>query len=215
MKSSCHLFFCLICLLVGWEAVAQNDIVEDPLKKPQIWKKLRANPNDSTLWSQYLGKAWHRISNTEKEDIMVWKQELYIQSIADKEAVTGTRDKEEDLFKEAAPVKPLKNTVSETQAKQMLAMEAVIMQERKDIKDLKKNIYENFVIIEDALRDAFAEFGVEYRYYDDTYPDRKYSEIKWIEDQENKLKDLKKRKVAEMKEKIKNGSETTASSENN
>jgi hypothetical protein len=78
----------------------------------------------------------------------------------------------------------------------------MIMEERNDIAELKRNIFENFVLIEDVLKDEFASFGVEYQYYSDIHPDGKYNEIRWIEEQELRLKQLKLKKIAELKKKI-------------
>lgn len=186
---------------------AQDVQQDDPYKKPQIWKKIKANPNDSTLWSIYLGKKWTAMSADDKEIITSWQQELYIQSIAEKEAVYGARDKEEDLFKEPTKGANTANTSarvtkSEVTMKQLVALENIIMQERTDIAKLKKNIYENFVIIEDAFREEFALFNVTYRYYDDLHSDRKYSEVKWVEDQEALLKKLKQEKIATLRKQV-------------
>jgi hypothetical protein len=201
-------YILLFFFLVPSWALAQEIQQDDPYKKPQIWKKIKANPNDSLLWALYLGKKWAVMTNADKEEIANWKQELYIQSIAEKEAVYGMREKEDiDLFAEK-PTKATAGTGTNTSArpvksvvemKQILAMESMIMQERSDIAKLKQNIYENFVIIEDMLREEFAAFNVNYRYYDDVHADHKYSEIKWIEEQEARLKKLKQEKVASLK----------------
>ncbi|SFF13932.1 hypothetical protein SAMN04488541_101741 [Thermoflexibacter ruber] len=198
------LFFISVLILISSASFAQ-EVQDDPYKKPQIWKKLRTNPNDSTLWALYLGKKWSAMTKAELEEIGIWKQELYIQSIAEKEAILGAREREEDLFKETPPTKaagtnrPVK---SEMQMKQLATLESQIMQERSDIVQLKKNIYENFVIIEDALKEEFAKFNVTYRYYDDVHADRKYNEIKWIEEQEARLRKLKLEKVAELRKQV-------------
>lgn len=187
-------------------AIAQDLQQDDPYKKPQIWKKIKANPNDSTLWSLYVGKKWTLMSVADKEAIASWQQELYIQSIAEKEAVYGARENE-DLFKEptkaaSTATATAKVVRSEAAMKQLVALEAIIMQERSEITQLKKNIFENFVILEDVLREEFALYNVSYRYYDDVHSDRKYSEIKWIEEQEARLKKLKQEKVAALRKEV-------------
>jgi len=187
-------------------AFSQDLQQDDPYKKPQIWKKIKANPNDSTLWSLYLGKKWSAMNLDDKEAITSWQQELYIQSIAEKEAVYGARDNE-DLFKEptkaaATTAAAAKVVKSEIAMKQFIALEAIIMQERSDIMQLKKNIFENFVILEDVLREEFALYNVTYRYYGDVHADRKYSEIKWIEEQELRLKKLKQEKIAALRKEV-------------
>lgn len=211
MNSSINMFstkilYFLFFLMVFASSVslAQDIQQDDPYKKPQLWKKIKANPNDSTLWSLYMGKKWAAMSMNDKETIASWQQELYIQSIAEKEAVYGAREREEDLFKE--PTKGANTTArvtkSEVTMKQLVALENIIMQERTDIAKLKKNIYENFVIIEDALREEFALFNVTYRYYDDLHADRKYSEVKWIEEQEALLKKLKQEKISVLRKQV-------------
>ncbi|TAH19502.1 MAG: hypothetical protein EAZ08_08410 [Cytophagales bacterium] len=200
-----YMFLALIFLAASM-AIAQDLQQDDPYKKPQIWKKIKANPNDSTLWSLYVGKKWALMSADDKEAITSWQQELYIQSIAEKEAVYGARDNE-DLFKEptkagSSVTATAKVVRSEAAMKQLVALEAIIMQERSDITQLKKNIFENFVILEDVLREEFALYNVSYRYYDDVHSDRKYSEIKWIEEQEARLKKLKQEKVAALRKEV-------------
>jgi hypothetical protein len=196
------LFFLMAC--GSSVSLAQDVQQDDPYKKPQLWKKIKANPSDSTLWSLYIGKKWAAMNANDKETITSWQQELYIQSIAEKEAVYGAREKEEDLFKE--PTKGANTsarvTKSEVTMKQLVALENIIMQERTDIAKLKKNIYENFVIIEDAFREEFALFNVTYRYYADLHADRKYSEVKWIEEQEARLRKLKQEKIAVLRKQV-------------
>ena len=184
--------------------------VSDPLKKPHLWEKLRANPNDSTLWVNYMGKRWGAMTAREKARVAQWKQELYIQSIADQESIIGKHEtagpkfeRATDAFAGQAPgvveVRP-KNILTEMEAKQLAGVEAIIMQEREDVKQLKNNISENFVILEDTYRDIFAEFGVNYRYYREVHPDGKYSEQKWIEEQETLIRLHKVQKVKELRQ---------------
>ncbi|MCS7018856.1 MAG: hypothetical protein RMJ87_08130 [Cytophagales bacterium] len=187
---------------------------EDPYNKPELWKRIKANPNDSSLWVKYTGKSWKAMTPKERENIARIRQELYIQSIAEQESIIGELDntaqptasvKGEALFVGYASPQSLAKpkTVSESDMKQLAQLEAMIMQERNDIAELKKNIFENFLLIEDALKEEFASFGVEYRYYSEVHPDGKYNEVRWIEEQELRLKQLKQKKVAELKKKIK------------
>jgi hypothetical protein len=187
---------------------------DDPYNKPELWKKIKANPNDSSLWVKYTGKTWKTMNPKEKENIARIRQELYIQSIAEQESIIGELDnaaaqptadaKGEALFVGYASPKSLAKpkTVSESDMKQLAQLEKMIMEERNDIAELKRNIFENFVLIEDVLKDEFASFGVEYQYYSDIHPDGKYNEIRWIEEQELRLKQLKLKKIAELKKKI-------------
>lgn len=196
-------------------AQAQIDFTkEDPYNKPELWKRIKANPNDSSLWVKYTGKTWKAMTPKERENIARIRQELYIQSIAEQESIIGELDNSaaqpagaqgEALFVGYASPQSLAKpkTVSESDMKQLAQLEAMIMQERNDIAELKRNIFENFILIEDALKEEFASFGVEYKYYSEVHPDGKYNEVRWIEEQEMRLKQLKMKKIAELKKKIK------------
>jgi hypothetical protein len=213
-KPLASLFVLLFCLAALGQAQAQGTSVEDPYKKPLIWKKIKNNPNDSSLWVTYVGKKWSAMNRKEQENIAKWRQELYIQSIADKESIIGEvdRDKAEPADPRTkdpffgvvlpAPASPAAR-YNESDMKQVATLEQMIMEERPDIAELKKNVFENFVILEDALREAFAELGAQYRYYADVHVDGKYSELKWIEEQETRLKQLKVAKVNQIKKQIK------------
>lgn len=206
----------LIAVLGSAYAQPQVDFTkDDPYNKPELWKKIKANPNDSSLWVKYTGKTWKAMTPRERENIARIRQELYIQSIAEQESIIGELDnqaaqptastKGEALFVGYASPKSLAKpkTVSEADMKQLAQLEAMIMQERNDIAELKRNIFENFVLIEDALKDEFASFGVQYQYYSEIHPDGKYNEVRWIEEQEQRLKQLKLKKIAELKKQIK------------
>jgi hypothetical protein len=213
-KPLASLFVLFFCLAALGQAKAQGTSVEDPYKKPMIWKKIKNNPNDSSLWVTYVGKKWSAMNRKEQENIAKWRQELYIQSIADKESIIGEvdREKAEPVDPRAkdpffgvvlpAPASPAAR-YNESDMKQVATLEQMIMEERPDIAELKKNVFENFVILEDALREAFAELGAEYRYYADVHTDGKYSELKWIEEQEIRLKQLKVAKVNQIKKQVK------------
>ena len=206
----------LMAVISSTHAQPQVDFTkDDPYKKPDLWKKIKANPNDSSLWVLYTGKTWKAMTPRERENIARIRQDLYIQSIAEQESIIGELDnaaaqptasaKGEALFVGYASPKTLAKpkTVSEADMRQLAQLEAMIMQERNDIAELKQNIFENFVLIEDALKDEFASFGVEYQYYSEIHPNGKYNEIKWIEEQELRLKQLKLKRIADLKKKIK------------
>ncbi|MCU0449418.1 MAG: hypothetical protein MUC97_06160 [Bernardetiaceae bacterium] len=208
------LFVLLFCL--GTYAVAHAQAPgtgEDPYKKPALWKKLRSNPNDSSLWVKYVGKRWSVMTRREKESIARWRQELYIQSIADKESIVGELEKEADVPVDPMDKDPFYNVpmpkvapaaprYTEADMKQLGMLEEMIMDERPDIATLKQNVFENFVILEDVLNEAFAELGVKYRYFAEVHADGKYSELRWIEEQETRLKQAKQAKVAQMRKQV-------------
>jgi hypothetical protein len=180
-----------LCLGAGVAARAQT-AGDDPYKKPALWKKLRSNPNDSSLWVKYVGKRW---------------------SIADKESIVGELEKEAEAPANPMDKDPFYNVpmpklapaaprYTEADMKQLGQLEEMIMEERPDIATLKQNVFENFVILEDVLNEAFAELGAKYRYYAEVHADGKYSELRWIEEQEVRLKQAKQAKVAQMRKKV-------------
>jgi hypothetical protein len=207
MRSLLGILFGLILWISGLSAVAQpnsNASWNDPLKKPALWSKLRGKPNDSTLWVQYMGKDWKEMTPKDKEKVAVMRQELYIQWIANQESIVGEQNKtaENDLFQGYAnPPSAVKqnNILNAVEAKQLADIEKIILQEREDVKNLKNNVYENFVILEDAYKEIYEDFGVEYKFYKDVYPNNEYSELKWIEEQETRIKQLKLKKIEELK----------------
>jgi hypothetical protein len=172
--------FCVISFCVS----AQSD----PMNKPAIWDKLKAAPNDDKLWSAYIGKKLDLLTPKEKEKLANWKQELSIQAIADQEAISSSRTKG---TKPAAPL-------SVEQKKEIMALEQQIMEIPIEFEVLRSNVHENFAILEDLFSHEFKSLGNEYRYYHDVHPDKKYSQIKWVEEQEAKIKMLKKEKVKEL-----------------
>jgi hypothetical protein len=201
-----------LCLGAGVAARAQT-AGDDPYKKPALWKKLRSNPNDSSLWVKYVGKRWSVMTRRERESIARWRQEFYIQSIADKESIVGELEKEAEAPANPMDKDPFYNVpmpklapaaprYTEADMKQLGQLEEMIMEERPDIATLKQNVFENFVILEDVLNEAFAELGAKYRYYAEVHADGKYSELRWIEEQEVRLKQAKQAKVAQMRKKV-------------
>ena len=169
--------------------------MEDPLKKPAIWAKLKDNPNDIKLWTDYVGKRLQDMTPKEKEKVSRWKQELMLEAIADREAIMTSQDKPTDT----PPGQARMSTVVYIPRKQLAEMEAHIREENKEIAELRNNVSENFVILEEMFKEAYKELGEEYRTYREVHPDRKYNEIRWIEEQETRLRLLKERKIEELR----------------
>ena len=58
-----------------------------------------------------------------------------------------------------------------------------------------------FVILEDIYKDIFTEQGIDFENYTVVHPDGKYSQIKWIEELDGKLRKAKETKLKELKKK--------------
>jgi hypothetical protein len=129
------------------------------------------------------------------------KQLLYIEAIAEEESIIGVQKKNvsEEVFKgvplpKTAPDrKP--NELTSVEAKQLAGAEAIIMEEPQEIEELKVNITTNFIILEDKFKEVFESLGMTYRYYHEVHPEGDYSELKWIEEQELRIKLVKKQQV--------------------
>lgn len=186
-------FLCLLLLLFSF--VAQAQFVDDPLKKPEQWAKVRQAPHDLEAWANYYGKKWILMTPAEQQQIMEWKHQLLLQEIADKEAIVTSMEKPTVASSGAS-------SSSELPAKALADMEAFIREEQKGLAELRSNIHENFVILEDMYRDIFKELGVTYIPYDKKHPNGDYSRVKWIEEQEAQIKMLKENKIRQMRSQL-------------
>ncbi len=225
--SNCYLaaalrLFLAVVLVLGLQNAASAQVgVDDPLKKPEIWKKLVSNPTDTTLWTKYCGKPRSKMSIKQLEEVNMWKQELMLRQLADEEAVIGLNlptDQSdmfiddvafEEIMKQINDAKSGKKGKKDANGKaqrvthaELAGMEAIILQEQSELADLKTNIHANFAMIEEYYKEIFAEFKLKYVYYIEQYPNRKYSEVKWVEDQEKKLKAEKVRQIQELRKKF-------------
>ncbi|WP_027003548.1 hypothetical protein [Hugenholtzia roseola] len=193
---------------------AQDDEwIEDPMGKPVVWGKLLDKPTDSTLWTQYMGKDWTAMSSSERDKVNNWKQELMLRSLASNEAVVGfviTEDASDGFFIDEAAFREFERQIeaaknssaySTISFADMQGIEAVVMPEREGMAELKQNIAENFVIIEDLYKEIYEEQGLTYTYYRDKHPDGKYNQVKWIEDIEADLQSIKERQLKKLRDK--------------
>ncbi len=208
------LFFATIFYLFGISsAFAQDDFQEDPMGNSSIWQKLTENPTDSTLWENYYGKSWASMNKKEAEKVNGWKQELMLRKLASNDAVIGfviTDEIDEGFFIDEAAFREFEAQIQSAKAsgqsttitfKDVQGLEAIIMPEWEGMADLKHNIAENFVILEDMYKDIFTEQGIEFQNYVVVHPDGKYSQIKWIEELDGKLRQAKEKQLKELKKK--------------
>lgn len=185
---------CCVCALLALlhcgVAFGQQDTSTDPLKKPELWSRLKDNPADMELWASYVGKKWATMSPAEQQRTMQWKQQLMLQIISDKEAIitsVGRKIDEKQV------------RLSELENKQLAQVSEVIATDREELRELKANINENFVILEDLYSQIFSELGAEYKYYLEAHPNDAYSKVRWVEEQEAKIKLLKEAKIKQLK----------------
>ncbi len=195
-------------------AFAQDeDFVEDPLGKSSIWQQLTENPTDSMLWENYYGKPFSTMDRKEAEKINGWKQELMLRKLASNDAVIGfviTDEIDEGFFIDEAAFREFEAQIQTAKAsgeattitfKDIQGLEAIIMPEWEGMADLKQNIAENFVILEDMYKDIFSEQGIDFETYVSSHPDGKYSQVKWIEELDGKLRKAKEKQLSELKKK--------------
>ncbi len=93
-----------------------------------------------------------------------------------------------------------KQVEKEVAEKQYLSqLEEMILSEPVSLQDLKGNIRANFSIIEDAYRDEFDLYGIEYTYYQSKYPSEKYNKDLWIQEKAEELRKLKLKEFEKIK----------------
>jgi len=218
VRNGKKLFFLLFgvltfLILTTSSAFAQDDFVEDPLGKPSIWQQLTENPTDSTLWTNYYGKPFSAMNTQEAEKVNNWKQELMLRKLASNDAVIGfviTDEIDEGFFIDEAAFREFESQIQSAKAsgqaatitfKDIQGLEAIIMPEWEGMADLKKNVAENFVILEDMYKDIFTEQGIDFQNYTLAHPDGKYSQVKWIEELDGKLRKAKENQLKEIKKK--------------
>jgi len=218
VRNSKKLFFLLFFLgtffILGISsAFAQDDFIKDPMGKSSLWQQLTENPTDSTLWANYYGKPWSSMNQKEAEKVNGWKQELMLRKLASNDAVIGfviTDEIDEGFFIDEAAFREFEAQIQSAKAsgqattitfKDVQGLEAIIMPEWEGMADLKQNIAENFVILEDMYKDIFTEQGIEFQNYTAAHPDGKYSQVKWIEELDGKLRRAKENQLKELKKK--------------
>jgi len=222
------LYIIFLIVVSSISCLAQADVnVKDPLKKPAVWAKLEVNPIDSALWVAYYGKEWKAMAKDDFEKIVFWKQHLMLNILAKHESVLGfvikPKDDEDDFFIDDDAFKEIISSLKGSDAtldttseshkvtkkkinkaqmrKELDGIESIIIGENKKLIELKKNVHANFSVIEDVYKNIFHEFNIEYVYYKVKYPNGKYPEMKWVEDQEKKLQKLKQDQIQELRKK--------------
>ncbi len=192
LRLSFFVFFTLLWALPILSFAQQE--VHDPLKKPDIWAKLEAEPSNRSLWAKYFGKPLEELNYEENENLSLWSQVLTLKSIMAEEIVIESvsegsdEDNEEPIEMDQADLDNLTE---------------IIMAEKEEVADLKSNLQENFVILEDLYSEIFEEYGQNYVFYDKVHPKGEYPITKWVEEVEKKIKEMKDEKLKQITSRVK------------
>lgn len=168
------LFFILALLLTNLQLLAQDTkkSIEDPLKKPVIWEQLKESPYDDALWTNYFDQDLFSLTREQYISYNEWKSflvELQSKEIEANELELLKR-REEYLAKRYSHKRKLTES---------------------DFDELVQNVTKNFPIIEQYFLEQFEALGEKYQSYAEVHPDKKYNQTRWVEENEEKLLNLK------------------------
>ncbi len=210
-SKSLIIFF--IFITCSFSSLAQDDTINDPLKKPEIWSKITKDYQNIALWEAYFETKWEDLDVDIQEQIMKWQNILAIEMIAKEEAIFDTKTEEvsweipeENLVASNAEENFREEELRVEAIKYNQQVEEIIQQQTSELTFLKENVKENFLIIEDILFEEFINYGAEYTYYDDVHPDRKYSLEKWVDEKTKELQNLKREAFGVIKLEVNNSS---------
>lgn len=171
MKSAIFLLCFSALFLFSFCGSAQDfaTVIEDPMGKPEIWKILEQNPNDDAQWEVYFEKDLFSMTKEEYKNFEDLKLHLIkkYQERKDQEELELMKKKEAYLSKRYRSISD------------------------ETYRDLTQNIHKNFPIIEEYFTERFEELGDQYVPFAEVYPNGDYNKSKWVDEQEEKLKELK------------------------
>lgn len=196
MTGTCRIIFYLTIMTTSVHAqVSQKG---DFLGKPDLWKKVVENYNDSLAWSAYVGVPWVCMSLNDRRNIQHIRESFRKESSKQIKLVDNSPT--DSNFWEESSTATNTNAFAEMTAREKAfynqQLESVINEEPPVLTDLKKNLNQNFLLIEDTLKDEFEMLGGKYEYYDKVHPDKKYSKELWVSEKTKELKELKRKKYA-------------------
>ncbi len=166
---------------------------KDPMGKPDVWKKLKDNPNNQALWEDYLGKQIQNFTEEDNDKVATWQGQLmvlqaqYAEVVVTSKANTDAAD--EDILRDM-------------QIGDWENLEKIVMGTGSEIENIRQNIETNFILLEDLYEQSFEEQGLKYVFYDVTYPEGKYSKIAWVEAQEEKLREAKEKELQVLRKQV-------------
>ena len=192
-----HFIIIFLFILVSNNIFAQEETIDDPLHKPQVWEKITLDYQNISLWEEYFDSKWDDLDIDIQQQIMKWQNILAIEMISREEAIFEVV--EDNSVEWDVPDNSLTASANTNYEEERIRVEAlkynqqieeIIQQQTSELYSLKENVGENFAIIEDIFFEEFMNYDKDYTYYSDAYPDKKYSKDKWVED---KTKELQKR----------------------
>ena len=163
----------IVFLLLSSLAFCQSEEgnIDDPLKKPEIWEKLKVNPYNDALWTAYFNEDLFTLTKEQYIDFNAWK--VYLVDLQSQE----NEKKELELLKRREEY--LANRYSYKKLTE------------SDFEELVQNVSKNFPIIEQYFKEQFEALGEKYQFYVDVHPEKEYNHTRWVEENEAKLMNLK------------------------
>ncbi|WP_375559947.1 hypothetical protein ACE193_19840 [Bernardetia sp. OM2101] len=182
--------FAFVLLLAG-TVYAQD--TKDPMNKPDVWEKLKHNPNDQTLWESYLGKKIQDFTDEDNDKVATWQEQLMVlQSEHADVIITSKADTDADD----------EDILRDMQVGDWQNLEDVVMSTGSEIQEMRQNVDANFALLEDLYLESFEEQGLKYVSYKEAHPDGKYSKTAWIEAQEEKLMQAKMKELQALRKQV-------------
>lgn len=188
----------LLLLFLAGAVDAQNEsassVKKDPMNKPDVWKKLQQNPNDQTLWESYLGKRIKDFTDEDNNKIATWQEQLMVLQAEHADVIVtskaNTTANDEEILRDM-------------QTGDWKNLEEVVMSTGSEIQEMRKNVDENFALLEDLYLESFEEQDLKYVSYKEAHPDGKYSKTAWIEAQEETLRQSKMKELQALRKQVK------------
>jgi len=162
-----------IGILLSYSLHAQDSTsINDPLEKPAIWEQLKQNPYNDAFWTTYF-----------EEDLFSLTKEQYINYNAWKAYLVDLKSKKIEEDKLALLKRREEYLANRYKHKRKLT--------ESDFEELVQNVSKNFPIIEQYFNEQFEALGEKYQSYADVHPENKYNQTKWVEENEEKLMNLR------------------------
>jgi len=200
MRSLLYTILVTALFMISWNEIPQQS---DPLSKPTVWQKLTTSPSDSSLWALYVGKPWVCMTIVEKEKIDKWQSELRIEVRANQKS-TEINPENADKFWETEKEGPGPAELAAAEERREVVtylkqLEEVMVEEPSFLSELKTNVGQNFIIIEDTYREEFMALGKEYKDYQSSHPNGKFSKQQWVDQKGRELQELKRKEFEKIK----------------
>lgn len=172
-KNTGSLLLWVLGLFLSYSLHAQdNTSINDPLEKPTVWEQLEQNPYNDALWTTYF-----------EEDLFSLTKEQYINYNAWKAYLVDLQSKKIEESKLALLKRREEYLANRYKHKRKLT--------ESDFDELVQNVSKNFPIIEQYFFEQFEALGEKYETYADVHPEKKYNHTKWVEENEEKLMNLR------------------------